>query len=373
MADQQCQGLRSTPVLTWDPNPNAGGYVVWLSRDQQMTNVIDKFTTDQNLFIPPRALIDSQAGSAFYWWVQPCKRTGSCSGARYADHAFNKLSKPVQLVSPASAARVANDVTFTWRDYLATNQDETTPGSHSGVASVEPDVEAMQYRVQVDDDPNFQSPLDTAVVDQTTYTAYGNTYPEGPLYWRVQAIDGTGNNLTWSDPSTFEKRSPAVKLSSPVGNATTSGSAPLRWESLPYAASYDIEVYKNADTIGQGPNLVASGNSRQVAATFTNPLPVADTAYTWRVRPRDAANRPGSWTDLADAAARFRVVGAAPNLTAPQPDAVLVGKRHAVHLGCRGGCRRVPLRTPPGRRHRARGGHPHPGPGLGARSHRRRR
>ena len=72
--------------------------------------------------------------------------------------------------------------------------------------SIEPDVEAKTYRFQVDDDPNFQSPLETVSVDQTTYTPYGTTYPEGPLYWRVQAIDGSNNTLTWSESRSRSSR-----------------------------------------------------------------------------------------------------------------------------------------------------------------------
>jgi hypothetical protein len=325
LADQQCMDLRQTPVLTWDALPNAGRYAVVISRDQQLTNKIATYFTEQPTFTPPTALLDSQAGSAFYWHVQPCKVAASCKPLEHAQHAFNKLSKPVQLQSPAAGATVSNAVTFTWRDYLATNQDATTAGSHAGVHSVEPDVEAYNYRVQVDNDPNFQSPLDTVVVDQTTYTAFGNTYPEGPLYWRVQAIDGSGNPLSWSSSRTFTKRSPQVDLTAPVNNAQTSGVAPLRWQPLAYAASYDVEVYKDADTIGQAGNLVFSGNSKQVALTPTVPLAVSGQSYTWRVRPRDAAGRPGQWTDLADSSHRFRVVGAAPSLTSPQDNTLVVG------------------------------------------------
>ena len=165
------------------------------------------------MFIPTNALIDSQAGSAFYWHVQPCRAIGNCRSLEHAKHAFNKISNPVELLTPTQDSSFANSVTFTWRDYLQTNT--SAPRDPSGVGSVAADVEAMTYRVQVDDDPNFQSPLETAVVDQTTYTSPGTTYPEGPLYWRVQAIDGSSNPLTWSTPGRFAKRSPAVTLSSP--------------------------------------------------------------------------------------------------------------------------------------------------------------
>lgn len=325
LASQQCMNLRATPILTWEPEANAARYTVVISRDQQLTNVLASYETEQSMFIPTTALIDSQAGSAFYWHVQPCKAPGSCKPLQHAQHAFNKLSKPIELQSPAEGATVSNAITFSWRDYLQTNQDATTAGSHVGIHSVEPDVEAKTYRIQVDTEPNFQSPLDTAVVDQTTYTAYAMTYPEGPLYWRVQAVDGSDNSLTWSSPRSFTKHSPQVTLTAPINNALTAGTAALRWEPLAYAASYDVEVYKNADTIGQAGNLAFSGNSKQVALTPTVPLPVSGQSYTWRVRPRDAGNRPGQWTDLGDVSARFRVTGSAPSLTAPQDEVMVVG------------------------------------------------
>ena len=322
LAETQCTGLKATPVLRWDARPNVGRYVVWISRDQNLTNVVGKYETEQTAFIPTTALIDSQAGSAFYWFVQPCKLPGTCRAPQPAGHAFNKISNAVQLVSPPPGAVAANDVAFEWQDYLCTNPGvQTVPAGTehecTSLTSTDPDVGAMSYRIEVDDEPNFQSPIDTAVVDQTSYTPSTTTYPEGPLYWRVQAIDGSGNNLTWSNGRALTKRSPTVTLTSPVNNAQTAGAAPLRWQPLPYAASYDVEVYKNGDTIGQANNLVYTGNSRQVALSRTVPFAVSGSSYTWRVRPRDASGRPGQWTDLASAIARFRVVGTAPQLTAP--------------------------------------------------------
>jgi hypothetical protein len=150
----------------------------------------------------------------------------------------------------------------------------------------------------------------------------GTTYPEGPLYWRVQANDGSNNPLTWSAPGRFAKRSPSVALSSPTDDRTTSGSEPLRWEPLAYAARYEVQVYKNGDTIGQSGNLVFSGSSKQAAIAPPVPFAVSPSSYTWRVRPLDAGNRPGPWSELNGPHARFRVVGQAPTQTAPQPDSL---------------------------------------------------
>lgn len=321
---ERCTDLRHTPVLAWDPLAEAGSYKVFIARDEEMTNLLSGYPkkTESTMFLPTAALPDSQAGSAYYWVVRPCRATTRCAATTHATNAFNKLSKPIELLGPEPDETRANEITFTWRDYLETNQDpDAYPVSDpSGVHDVAPTVEAKQYRVQVSADPNFQTYLEQAVVDQTTFTSATNTYPEGPLYWRVQAIDAGGNSLTWSAGSRFVKASPTVTPLEPLSDAEVSGTQPFRWEPLTYAASYDIEIFKNADTTGSTTNRVRSGNSKQVAFSPGDPLPVSSQPYTWRVRPVDAKGRPGRWTDLDDPAARFLVVGVAPTLLEPAPD-----------------------------------------------------
>ncbi|HET6562765.1 MAG TPA: Ig-like domain-containing protein [Marmoricola sp.] len=315
----RCEDLRQTPALRWDPVPNAGGYRLYVSRDAAMTNLLfDPKYVDTNMWMSPTALIDSQAGDAFYWQVQPCTTEGVCGRLDEARWAFNKKSNPVELVSPARGATVDNDVTFTWTDYLETNShDDHTGFDHVDATGVKARISAMHYVVEISTVPNFQTTIDTARVDQTTYTAFTETYPEGTLYWRVAAYDGSNNRLTNSETRTFVKSSPTPRLTSPTGNTTVSQTEPFTWEPLDFAASYDIEVYKNGDTVGQTSNRVFTGTSKQVAFTATSPLPASDLPYTWRIRRNDADGRDGAWTELSDPRASFRVAGKAPTLLAP--------------------------------------------------------
>ncbi len=330
---ERCMDLRQTPVLAWDPIDEAAFYKVWISRDEQMTNIVSGYPqkTENNLFLSINSLVDSQAGSAFYWFVQPCKADTACGPLNHAGHAFNKLSKAVQPISPVEDEVLANDITFTWRDYLETSQDPTAFPSDepTGVNDVDPTLEAQQYRIQVSADANFQTTLINKVVDQTTFTAFDNTFPEGRLYWRVQAIDGSDNNLTWSQPVSFTKNSPTVVLTEPTNQMHASGSVPLRWEPLAFAASYDVEVYRNGDTTGSAVNLVDDGNTTQAAISWTTPMSTSATFYTWRVRPVDAKGKPGRWTDLADPEARFFVDGETPVLSDPA-DGVYVHANNAL-------------------------------------------
>lgn len=317
----ECQNLRQTPVLRWDPNADVGFYKVYLTYDGINNQVpsLFGFVVQNTMWIDPAALPDSQAGSAYYWTVVPCTSPSLCAPIDHASHAFNKQSNQVVLTSPVTTdsqhpAIVSNDVTFTWQDLLATESAaDTTDTALTPPARTE----AYQYRVQVSTTPDFALVIDTAVVDQTTYTAYTTTYPEGTLYWRVQAIDASGNNLNWSNPASFQKSSPAPTLTYPVTTGgqmpEVNGTNPFTWNPLPFAASYDLEVYKNDDPIGQQGNRVLVVNTPVVAYAPSSLLPASTTPYTWRVRRVDATGRPGPWSPFQE----FISVGNSPTLISP--------------------------------------------------------
>ncbi len=150
----------------------------------------------------------------------------------------------------------------------------------------------------MDDDPQFGSPVDDKIVDQHTYTAYDRTYPEGTLYWHVQALDADRNPLTWSPRRSFVKSSPSAVLQSPNDDQRLSGAVPLRWTAQPFNASYEIEVYKNGDRALSPTNRVVQQSSKQVAWVRSQPFPASSLPYLWRVRRIDADNNRGQWSDV---------------------------------------------------------------------------
>ncbi|MER7074075.1 hypothetical protein [Terrabacter sp. NPDC000476] len=324
-----CTDVPTTPVLDWDSVPEASYYMVYVARDRELTNLVyaeprvPRVTGSRwtpNVYNKPMALPDSQAGQAYYWYIRPCKANNVCapdpvSTLAAATNAFSKTSPPVSLTSPAAGAAVANQITFSWQDYLTTNAASTYAAT--GERSTQT---AMSYRIQVSQTRSFATLVDDKVVDQATYTAFDRTYPEGPLYWRVQAIDAAGNGLTWSvgdQPGQagreFRKLSPAPVLRSPVGNAVTGGLSPFVWTPADFAGSYVLEVYRNDDTNWSPVNRVASVTGRQVAYAHGLPLPASSSAYVWRVARLDADNRPGQWSTPG----RFFSTGAVPTQTSP--------------------------------------------------------
>jgi len=344
--DHLCTGVPTTPVLDWDPVPYAAEYRVRISRDPD-------FTSGELAASPPRtvntrwapragypylALEESQANNAYYWFIQPCKSAFQCgpdpkSTVNPSRHAFKKTSPKVELLSPDDeATETATEVTFEWTDYFDTNQattyDATGELSHQS---------AMRYQLQVDDDPAFSSPLDDVMVDQTTYTAADRLYPEGPLWWRVRAIDANANALAWSTTRTFTKRGPAPGLISPVpGGAdipVVTGAVPFRWEALPFAGSYDVQVAANADRNFSAANLKVNTSAKRSAFTtgsttgfpISATLQAANSSYVWRVRRVDTDGNKGPWS----ADAEFKVELRQPTLSAPDAGAT-VGPRGVV-------------------------------------------
>ena len=311
----ECANLRQTPVLAWDADPNVGYYKLYISRDSELTNLVPGFPTrvNSNIWSGTVSLEDSQAGSAYFWQVVPCTAADVCAPLTHADHAFNKRSVPVGLLSPANDAVVSNDVTLTWADFLDTEQ--SAPVTAETALATPARTEAQRYRVQTATDPGFQTVIETIEVDQTTFTSFLDTYPEGPIYWRVQAIDGSQKPLSWSETGNFLKQSPAPVPTSPAAGSSVSGVEPLTWSSLDFAASYELEVFKS-DEVPTIANRVLLATTKQVAYSMSTPLPVSQDPYTWRVRRVDAKGRKGAWSALTS----FTVTGSTPTLEGPFED-----------------------------------------------------
>jgi hypothetical protein len=342
-----CESASATPVLDWAPVPEASYYMVYVARDRELTNLVYGTTpatiprTVNTRWTPssynvPSTLPDSQAGTAYYWFIRPCKADGVCapdpvSTANAATNAFSKLSPRVTQLAPSDKATVGNAVTFTWEDYRTTSLG--TAWEATGEAGNQA---AARYHLQVSTTASFATLLDDQFVDQTTYTAWDRTYPEGTLYWRVQAMDAANNGLQWSQTRSAVKSSPAPALTTPKGavgaftsactTATvtascTSGTSPFVWAPSPYAGSYQLEVYKNDDTNWSPTNRVITVTAKQAAYAHSVPLSASTAAYVWRVARLDADGRPGQWS----ATGRFFSLGAVPTLTTPSVNSTLNG------------------------------------------------
>jgi hypothetical protein len=303
----ECETLADTPTLDWDPVPGAGHYLVSIAKDPAFTNVIKTYKTMFSSLTPREAYLDSQAGQAYYWFVRPCRSPSVCgpfnSGVYANANAFRKQSLPVETLPVSDDGSVADQVVLSWIDYFET----TTP-----VAPQSP----MSYRVDVSTVSDFTTLLDTRIVDQTTYTPFDKTYPDGPLYWRVAAVDGSDNLLTYVAGQPLTKRSGLSlcgepDVCAPAQDSQLRGVPSFTWAPQPYTAQYELEVYKNGDLFWSSSNRVIIQKTKLISWTPATAL--APGLYAWRVRRLDPDQRAGVWTS----GRTFTVIGDAPVLTDP--------------------------------------------------------
>jgi hypothetical protein len=295
--DLDCtDSVPATPLLDWDPVPGADYYLILVSNDANFTNIHSDWRVDQHTsFRPNLEFADNDAGEAYYWHVRACDAdpvVDVCSPDPEAtvdppSFAFQKRSAGIVLTAPADdpigapETPIANLPRFSWEDYQDSNPS---------------DVSAERYRIQVATDPSFGSIIDNRVVDQPFYTPFALTYPEGPLWWRVRAIDFTGNELTWSPVRRLLKQSPVLTHTSPANGGNVGVTPTFDWSEQNYAAEYVLEVYENDPTMTfPSGNRVINQTTPYSEWTDPDPLPPG-TGYSWRVRREDGQGKDGPWS-----------------------------------------------------------------------------
>ena len=286
---------RDTPVLSWTAIPGATSYTVEVALDRNFTNLYRTYITPFSRLAPRDSWRDNQAGQAYYWRVTP--NGLALGGGTFS--VFSKQTEGVHRTAPAGGSTQADDFTFEWQDYLDTNQALTPVAAEA----------AQFYRIQVSTTSDFSKIIDSQDVDTPFYTPAKLTYAEGPIYWRVQAIDGSDNLLTVSSGAngSVTKASPAPSLQYPADAATVKGVPYLRWEPLAYAASYDVQLASDPSFASP----IKTVTTKMTAWAHTEPL--AAGTYYWRVRRNDADNRDGAWSG----ARSFSLQPAAVQLTSP--------------------------------------------------------
>lgn len=321
-----CTGMAATPVLDWEAVPGAGGYQVYVAEDPDFTNLVyDGVQTVNSRWTPadahdPVALPDNESGPAYYWYIRPCSLVmptincgpGPSGTADAGSSAFRKVSPKVQQLAPADGATFADEVTLQWRDYHLTNQ--ATAPLYGG--STPPHQTAMRYRVQVAQSATItdSNAIDDQQVDQATYTAFGKTYPEGDLWWRVQAVDAAGNRLAWSETRKLVKATPAANLDPSTAAAAErltvdprafpaynsrqpAGTSLFQWTAEDFDSTWELEVYRNDDTTVSSGNLVFKTVTKQAAFASPSPLAPSSEPYRWRIRRTDVDGELGRWSD----------------------------------------------------------------------------
>src|SRR3954452_9691797 len=159
---------------------------------------------------------------------------------------------------------------------------------------------ADKYNFVLAADPLFNSPVYSLLGTKNTRATPDKTLPNGTYWWRVQAVDSAGNTSPWSSPDSIEELwADTPTLTALDDGVTTSYPAEpliLRWDPVPGAAEYSVEISAN-DSFSS----LVTKNADPVVIQATNLAPgllLASNTYFWRVTPLDAQGNPGEPSEV---------------------------------------------------------------------------
>jgi hypothetical protein len=214
------------PLFTWKPILGKNSYWVIVAKDPSFTTIVDYAITR----IPAYAvrtgsqpLTYDDEETSYYWVVLPATGTngsgapGNPAFGAYAD--FLKQTTQPGLLGPANGASFAGQPTFQWTSIFG----------------------ARRYRVQVDNETTFSTPIDDQRTASTAYTSLKTYQSAQTYYWRVAPEDENNKGLTWSETRSFQIALPAPAMTTADFGT---GEAPpvISWSSVPGAVSYTLDV-----------------------------------------------------------------------------------------------------------------------------------
>ena len=121
--------------------------------------------------------------STYYWRVRSVDADGNLS-AWTAPWSFRVAVAVPALVSPAAGAVVTDHTPYL--DWSKVSASST-----------------VHYRLQVDNDADFSSPVASKTWISYSYYTVAASLSHGKYYWRVRAVDASGNMSAWTAPRSF--------------------------------------------------------------------------------------------------------------------------------------------------------------------------
>jgi len=259
-----------TPVLQWDRVENAGRYRVQLDDDANFSSPIVDEQISHTAYIS-RESLGQQLGDGTYYWRVAVVRDET-QGPWSETHTFTKISPAPHLDTPSEGAVLHELPTLRWHQVL-------TPTS-------QPRLSAPLYQVELADNPNFGNAM-TFETDATSFTLPKN-YPlrDGTWYWRVAMLRETTVMGPYSPVQSFYKEYPAPHVTSPTEESVHPGAPTFRWDPIPGAAAYQIELSQDA-------NFPFPTTYRTDNTVFTPTDRLNRGKWYWRVKMIDAEDQPG--------------------------------------------------------------------------------
>jgi hypothetical protein len=275
--------LTRRPAFDWSDVAGATGYTLQVSKNTAFTSLTGTYNTIASNYTP---IADLPPSVTLYWRVLSKGANGPSlwSGSR----SFTTPNPPgiPLLTAPANNA-------------LTTDSTPLLDWGNVTVPTTPPGAPAFDhYRVQVDDNADFSSPV--IDVNVPGPVANSNYAPVTPLasntrfYWRVSSYNVSGQYSAWSLVRYFRTAILPPVLSGPADTITVSSLRPtFDWGDVIGANGYAIQASKFNTFSPLVLNATITGGTNSHYTPLAN-LPV-NTALYWRVK-ANGLNGPSLWS-----------------------------------------------------------------------------
>ena len=263
------------------------GYQVQVARDGRFTQIVETWESYESNTWPYYALIpaafqskNAYEDNASYYWRVRIRHERYTSDSSLYDYGpwspamrFRLDSRRVDNTLPPNGSTAAMTPTFTW---------DRVEG-------------ASGYKVQLDNDSNFSSPLFNGNIDGTSFTPT-NALPDGTYYWRVAMRRSSTVIGHWTATMSFVKQSVSPAALSPAYDDKTAQQPTFTWAAvLTPTVEPRLAAPRYRLQIASDPNF-SSPQTYDTTATSYTPLKgqsLADGTWYWRVAILDANGSPG--------------------------------------------------------------------------------
>ncbi len=250
-----------TPYSTWEPVAGATSYAIEVGPDPQFIDTNVPGYAARTSRTTAAYLTGYQSSGTYYWPVRAELTSGYATAWTAARPYQVDGLPPVVRTAPADDFGPAvRDVVLDW---------EPVPG-------------AAAYQLQVSTDDAFLSTVSGGDVSNVVATEWSPsaTLPNDEYYWRVRAVDASGNAAPWPDtPFRFRRAWPQQPtLVHPVGTAPADRPLFYEWTPIERASSYTLTV-TNAAT-GRS---VCSRTTVHTTLADDSCVPASSGRYAWKV------------------------------------------------------------------------------------------
>jgi hypothetical protein len=257
----------NTPTFTWSVVPYTdvrydGFYEITIADNSTLTNPLIRTIVTNPTYTPTTLLPQANPQDrTYYWRVIPGNSIGRGPSSQVGTFILDNTPPATpNLNAPASNASLTI----------------AKPGfSWSSVSSGG----TTRYRIQIDNNSSFSSPVVDQIVNTASYTPPIPIH-QGTNYWRVQAIDQAGNISPWSVVRSFSTNS----ASTPADDfflSTTNGAASFSWTSLSGASEIRIQISNSSSFSTLLRNISVPTTTTIHTLSGSNLLPFG--IYYWRL------------------------------------------------------------------------------------------